>query len=254
MILLLGGTSDAGPIAQRLAAAGYRVLVSQATEVALLSGEGSGIETRAGTLDAAALAELVARRGIRAIVNATHPYAAEIRATAPRVAGEAGIPYLSFLRPTVVAPDAPGVEFAADHAAAAAMAFAHGRPVLLTTGAKNLAPYVDAARRTGSPLLVRVLDRPESLDACRRAGIPPQRIIAGRGPFTVDENRRQIRHFAAGVLVTKDSGAPGGTAEKLEAARAEQCKVVVVGRPAPASTQALSSIDELIAAVQDVLS
>ncbi len=35
MILLLGGTSDAAPLARQLAQAGYRVLVSQATDTPL---------------------------------------------------------------------------------------------------------------------------------------------------------------------------------------------------------------------------
>ncbi len=253
MILLLGGTSDAPPVARRLADNGYRVLVSQATDVPLKTGCHPNIESRAGRLDEHGLGELVDHRGIRAIVDATHPYAAEIRAVASRVAADKGIPYLCFVRPAAVNPSMPGVEMVPHHPAAAMAAFAHGRPVLLTTGTRNLDPYVERARAAQLPLVVRALDHPQSLDACLRAGIPREHVLLGRGPFSVADNRRQIRAFGIGVLVTKDSGAAGGATEKLQAARAENCAVVVVARPAIGDHRAFTDVDLLVAALADTL-
>ena len=82
MILLLGGTGDSAEIALGLAGVGYRVLVSQATDVPLDAGRHARIESRCGPLDESGLADLVAGRKIRAVVDATHPYAVTIRATA----------------------------------------------------------------------------------------------------------------------------------------------------------------------------
>ena len=249
MILLLGGTSDSRPLAEGLAEAGYRVLVSQATNVPLETPLHGNIETRRGPLDETSLAELVERASVRAIVDAAHPYAVAVHATASRVADDKGIPCLRFCRPAAVAADAAGVEFVADHAAAAAAAFRYGRPVLLTTGTRNLAPYVDEARRTGLRLAVRVLDHPQSLDACRQAGIGLDQVIAGRGPFSADDNRGHIRAYGAGVLVTKDSGAAGGTVEKLQAARAEGCGVIVIARPAVGNRPSFSEVGALLTAL-----
>jgi precorrin-6A/cobalt-precorrin-6A reductase len=249
MILLLGGTSDAAPIAMRLAQEGYRVLISQATDVPLETARHDNIEFRTGPLDDRGLAAVIEEYDIRAIVDAAHPYAATVHAAASRVAGAKGIPCLCFVRPAVVSAASPGVELVADHAAAAVAAFRRGRPVLLTTGTRNLAPYVAESRNTGQVLVVRVLDHPHSLNAGRQAGIQPQQIIAGRGPFSVDENRRHIRAFTAGVLVTKDSGTAGGTIEKLEAARAEGCEVVVIARPAWVTSLQFAEVDALLAAV-----
>ena len=249
MILLLGGTSDTRPIAMRLAERGYRVLVSQATDVPLEAGAHPNVETRSGPLDEHNLAELVDRRKIGAMVDATHPYAAAIHAAAARVAEEKDIPCFRFVRPAAVDAATPDVEFAPDHPAAAVAAFRRGRPVLLTTGTRNLAPYVAQSRRTGLPLIVRVLDRSDSLEACLDAGIPPEHILAGRGPFSLADNRRQIRAFGVGVLVTKDSGAAGGTAEKLEAARAEGCEIIVVTRPDIGNKPIFADVDALIEAL-----
>ena len=253
MILLLGGTSDAAPIALGLADAGYRVLVSQATDVAMETPPHGNIETRCGPLDEAGLAALVDRRAVRAIVDATHPYAVAAHAAAGRVADDKQIPCLRFLRPAAVANSSPGVELVANHAAAAAAAFGRGRPVLLTSGTRNLSVYVEQSRRTGQALTVRVLDHPQSLDACRRAGIRREQIIAGRGPFSVDDNRRHIRDCRAGALVTKDGGAAGGTAEKLQAARAEGCDVVVIARPALDGRPGFSDVGALLAALAAAL-
>jgi precorrin-6A/cobalt-precorrin-6A reductase len=144
-------------------------------------------------------------------------------------------------------------DFAADHEQAARLAFAAGRPVLLTTGSTNLGPYVGESKRTGLALIARVLPRDDAVEACLRAGLPRERIIAAKGPFSVEVNRGHIRQFAAGVLVTKDSGRPGGVDEKLQAARLEGCRVVIVQRPArpdapPGAT--FEDIDELVEAVR----
>jgi precorrin-6A/cobalt-precorrin-6A reductase len=249
MILLLGGTSETWPLASRLASEGYRVLVSQTTDVPLETSAHLSIECRYGLLNQQALAELVEQRQIRAIVDAAHPYASAIHTAAHRVAAVKGIRYLRYIRPAVVAPETPGVQLVPDHRAAAIAAFRHMRPVLLTTGSRNLAPYAEQARHTGVPLIARVLDHPSSDAACQQVGVPPERIIAARGPFTVETNRQHIRQFGIGVLVTKDSGKAGGTQEKLEAAQSEGCQVIVVTRPPCDHSLTFSDLDDLVQAL-----
>jgi precorrin-6A/cobalt-precorrin-6A reductase len=165
------------------------------------------------------------------------------------VAAALGIPCFHFVRPPVIAPDEPGVEFVPDHPAAARLAFAHGQPVLLTTGSNHLLPYADESRRTGLPLVVRVLGNWQLVDACQAAGLSEDRILTGRGPFSIEENLSHIRQFGVGVLVTKDSGRAGGTLEKLAAARLESCRIVVVQRPGGLGENVFADINALIKAV-----
>jgi len=254
MILLIGGTSETPPLAAGLAAAGYAVLVSTATDVPLAIEEHPRIRRRTGRLDEAGLVALAGEKGVRAIVDAAHPYAAAAHAAALDAAKRLGIPCLILRRPEADTSGMP-VHFAADHREAAALAFADGRPVLITTGSRNLAPYAEAARRTGIPFAVRVLDAPESLAACRAAGIAADRIVAGRGPFTLEANLAAIRRFGIGVIVTKESGRAGGLDAKLAAAREANCLVVVIRRPeAPAAEFAFENPAALIAAMQDLVS
>jgi precorrin-6A/cobalt-precorrin-6A reductase len=253
MILLIGGTSETAPLASGLAEAGYEVLVSTATDSPLDVGDHPRISRRAGRLAEEGLVSLGKEKGVRAIVDAAHPYAAAVHAAAQVAARRLGIPCIVFRRPEAPTPKNP-VRFAADHAEAAEMAFTEGRPVFLTTGARNLAPYTEAARRTGVPLAVRVLDAPESLVACQAAGIPEDRIIAGRGPFSLEENLAAIRRFDIGVIVTKESGRAGGFDAKLAAAEHADCRVIVLRRPETAATDpAFNHPAALIAALQDLV-
>jgi precorrin-6x reductase len=318
MILLIGGTSETAPLASGLAEAGYAVLVSMATAAPLAIGDHRRISRRMGRLDEEGMVALGKEKGIRAIVDAAHPYAVAAHAAAQNAARRLGIPCLVFRRPEALTPESgrrpnavpvdgaapilekgfPGssaetvsipsidapfkiaghrlaspvespagaeadhikpsespVRFAADHAEAAEMAFAEGRPVLLTTGSRNLALYAEAARRTGVPLAVRILDIPESLATCRAAGIPEIRIIAGRGPFSVEENLAAIRRFEIGVIVTKESGRAGGLDAKLAAARQENCQVILLRRPeTPASSPTFDHPEALITALQALVS
>ena len=252
MILLLGGTSETAPLAEALADAGYEVLVSTATNVPLSVGDRPRISHRSGRLTETEMTALVHERAVRAIVDATHPYATNVRATAERVAEQSKIPYLTFVRPGITG-EHDGVRLAATHQEAARLACEPGRPILLTVGSKNVAVYAQAAARTGIALVARVLPHEDSIQLCRDAGLADDRIVTGRGPFSVDENRRLIRQFGIGVLVTKDSGEAGGVPAKLEAARAEQCLLIVVERPPQLSANTFHDIPSLLQALRQRL-
>jgi precorrin-6A/cobalt-precorrin-6A reductase len=248
MILLVGGTSETAPLAEALAAAGFEVLVSTATEVPLDVGKHPNISRRAGILDGQRMAHLAAERGIQAIVDATHPYSLAVRANSKKAALDLGIPYFRWVRSTA-AKGGDSIFFAQTHEIAARTACSFGRPVFLTTGSRNITPYALEADRTGTLLVVRVLPHPQSIEACLRAGIPEEQIVKGRGPFSLEANLEVIRKFGISTLVTKDSGVEGGFPAKIEAARLEMCRVVVVQRPEELSEQTFSSVPELVHAV-----
>jgi precorrin-6A/cobalt-precorrin-6A reductase len=269
MILLLGGTSETAPIAEAIAAAGYRVLVSTATDVPLLVGDHPSITLRRGPLDEAAMLALVRKHCIRAVIDATHPFASEARRTALHVAEHARITYLRYERPGVIsetgdsrvhagqehggnelAVQHDGIFVVASHDEAARVGCACSGPVLLTVGSRSLHVYAKQARQSGVRLVARVLDHAESWRAAHESGLSDEDLIIGRGPFTVEQNRELIRRCGAKILITKDSGAAGGVHDKLEAARLEGCHVVIVAKPRPMSAGIFSCVDELIGELQ----
>jgi precorrin-6A/cobalt-precorrin-6A reductase len=252
MILLLGGTGESAAVAEGIAEAGYEVLVSAATDVPLDSGSHANLHRRSGRLNQDGMLELVRRQHIRAIVDVTHPYASEVRATAAQVAESMHIPYLTYVRPKSIS-RANTVRSVCTHEKGAQVAFAPGKRVLLTIGSKHVAPYVKEARRKNVLLAARALDHPDSIRVCLEAGLPEDCIVTGRGPFTVEQNRVLLRRFEIGVLVTKDSGDRGGVREKLEAARLEGCEVVVVERPELPTARACATLPELIGGLKQSL-
>lgn len=248
LVLLLAGTSETSTFATRLAKAGYRILVSTATDIPLPIGRHARITRRTGRLNANQMGRLVRRKGIRGIVDITHPYATRARATARQVARQTRIPYLTWIRPPAIRNRQKVVQVRS-HTEAARCAVRIGKPILLTIGMRNLQPYARAARSAGLKLVARVLSHPLSLAACRAAGIPSDCVVTGRGPFSVKQNRTTIRRYRIGTLVTKDSGTAGGTEAKLEAARLENCRVIVVGRPPTQMSDTYRSIEDLLQAL-----
>jgi precorrin-6A/cobalt-precorrin-6A reductase len=253
MILLLGGTSETAPLSTALAEAGHAVLVSTATDAPLELPGHPSVSRRCGRLDASTMTVLIRECGAQALVDATHPYAVEAHRHAQEAARAAGIPCLRWLRRETDLAQIEGVIDASGHDEAARMAFSFGRPVLLTVGSRNLTPYVREAVRTGLPVVARVLPLAESLEACQRAGLPEAGIIAARGPFSVEENRKAIRDTGAGALVTKDSGVEGGVPAKVKAANLEGCHVVLVRRPPTVVLCGFQSVDALLRALEYLL-
>ena len=249
MILVLGGTSDSVAVTMPLAEAGYEVLVSMASDIELNVGTHRRITRRRGRLDLAALVDLIEQKHVDAVVDVTHPYATDIRSIARQAALQANRPYLTYIRPSVIN-DTDEVIWAGDHEEAAELAFQFGRSVLLTTGSRNLTPYVKQSKLNETPLFARVLDCRESLEACLLEGLTEESVILGRGPFSIEENCQHIRYCDAGVIVTKDGGQPSGLRAKLKATEIEQCRVVVVDRPTLEADNAFDDIETLLKALQ----
>ena len=254
--MLLGGTSDAIPIARALLEAGFRVLLSSATSIPLRGVFPEGVQHRVGGLDSLGFFQIIGGEKIEWVVDATHPYAAEVSANAWKACQQAKIPYLAFDRPSDISPlsgvsvvsTVNDLQWAENHEQAAVLAFSFQRPVLLTIGVRNLAPYVEIARKSSLRLVARVLDHPASIAACVKFGLNANEIIAATGPFSEQENVDHIFCNEINVLVTKDSGEAGGTAAKISAARNSGCRIVVVQRP-PRPGMAYSTIPALLIAL-----
>ncbi|MFF5262105.1 cobalt-precorrin-6A reductase [Actinomadura viridis] len=234
-VLLLGGTGEARRLAGLLAARpGFDVVSSLAGRVAdpaLPPGR-----TRIGGFGgAAALAAWLAAERIGAVVDATHPFASAVTASAVAAAGDAGVPLLVLRRPGWT--EEPGDDWRRVPSVAEAAADLPGERVFLTIGRGGLAAFAGDARRR---YLVRSVDPPDP-------PLPPRtRVVLGRGPFTVDGEAALMREHAVDVLVTKDSGG-AMTAAKLVAARRLGLPVVMIDRPPAPDVPAVPDVQGALA-------
>lgn len=171
---------------------------------------------------------LLRRERFDLVVDATHPYASEVTENIVRACRGTETEYLRLLRGTDASPEGavcvPDIE-----AAVAYLAGTEGN-ILLTTGSKELAKYA-ALPGFAARVYARVLPMEASLEACRAAGLGPDRIIAMQGPFSREMNTAMLRSASARYMVTKDTGGTGGFGEKAAAAKEAGAVLVVVGRP-----------------------
>ncbi|MDP9390751.1 MAG: cobalt-precorrin-6A reductase [Actinomycetota bacterium] len=219
-VLILGGTGEARRLATALVDDGEDVLSSLAGRVAdplLPPGE-----VRIGGFGGAAgLAAWLREHPVRAVVDATHPFAAAMTANAAEAARTTGTPLLRMQRPGWR--PGPGDDWRwVDSLAAAAEAVTGYGSVFLTTGRTGLGAFAQLSARC----LVRSVDPPSP-------PLPQHAVVVlARGPFTVADEVALMRRHDVDVVVTKDSGG-AMTAAKLAAARELGVPVVLVRRPPP---------------------
>ena len=228
-IAVFAGTREGRELLSALAGRGAAVTAFVATEYGeVLLGELPGVEVRSGALLREDMPGVFRREAFDLVVDATHPYAQRITESISLSCAETGTEYLRLLRPSG-ASEEDGV-FVEDTAACVAFLKGTEGNVLLTTGVRSLPEYA-ADEGLRERLYVRVLPAESSLRTCRDSGIAPDRIIAMQGPFSEEMNTAMLRSARAAWLVTKDTGGPGGYAEKIRAARAAGANAVIVGRP-----------------------
>ena len=226
-ILLFGGTSEGRELAEWLSGEGFGLTLCVATEYgASLVPELPGLEVHTGRLDRSGMEQLLAGGGFDRVVDATHPYAVEATKNIRAAAARAGVKYRRLLRAPSPLPEGALV-FAGAAEAARELARTEGN-VLLTTGAKELGAFSPIAPERCYP---RVLPTQEGIAACEAAGVPHRNIIAMQGPFSRALNEALIQQFEIRWLVTKDGGAAGGFAEKVQAAQSTGAQLVVLRRP-----------------------
>jgi precorrin-6A/cobalt-precorrin-6A reductase len=223
-VLILGGTSEARELASRLAGRpGLRVVSSLAGRVrdpVLPAGE-----VRVGGFGGAeGLAAWLTEQQISAVIDATHPFAEGISASAARASGQTGVPLLRVARPPWQPGDGDIWHETGSLAGAARLLPGLGDRVFLTTGRQGLPAF---ARLTQIWFLIRCVDPPSG-------PVPPQcHVILARGPYDTAAELALMRRHRIKVLVTKNSGGEL-TAGKLAAARSLAIPVVMVSRPEPA--------------------
>ena len=146
VILLLGGTSEAGKIAAALRRRGSRCS-SRPPRTRARRRRRPGSSRCAPGCSTRRVSALILGPARTAMVDATHPYAAENRRS-PRGRNAGGV--LSALSAAAVRGGEGRASEPGRPRGRRPARVASGRPVLLTVGTRNLAPYVNEARRTGT--------------------------------------------------------------------------------------------------------
>ncbi|MBW6424445.1 cobalt-precorrin-6A reductase [Rhizobium sp. XQZ8] len=237
-ILILGGTAEARKLAEKLAndprfdtelslAGRTRAPAEQPVPVRI-----------GGFGGAAGLADYLRQKGVSILIEATHPYAAQISRNAVEASRHAGVPMVALRRlPWPRQMDDRWIEV--DNVAEAVIAVGEkARTVFLTLGRQELLPFEAAPQHS---YLIRSVDPVEPpLD------IPHAVYLTARGPFAEADEARLLREHHVEVIVAKNSGGPASYG-KIAAARALGIDVVLVRRPDLPEVQSVETVDEVLA-------
>ena len=225
-ILILGGTTEARRLAERLASrTDLAVTLSLAGRTAAPAAQ--PVPVRIGGFGGAAgLAAYLAAQAIDVLIDATHPYAAQISANAAEAAARVRMPLLALERPPWEPVDGDRWTEVADMPAAVAALGTAPRRVFLALGRKELRPFEAAPQHLYLVRSVDPVEPPLALPRCRA-------IITGRGPFDEAAEHALLAQHRIDVIVAKNSGG-AATYGKIAAARRLGLPVIMLRRP-PAS-------------------
>jgi precorrin-6A/cobalt-precorrin-6A reductase len=237
-ILILGGTTEARLLAERLAGrADLAVTLSLAGRT--IAPARQPVPVRSGGFGGAAgLADYLRGEQIDLLIDATHPYAAGISANACAAAQMSGVRLLALRR-------APWVEVAGDrwieveNVRDAVRALGEKpRRVFVALGRNELAPLLGAPQHF---YLIRSVD---PVDPPLR--LPQAAYVTGRGPFAEANEQMLIRTHGIEAVIAKNSGG-GATYGKIAAARALGIAVIMLRRPPVPEAPSVATVEEAIA-------
>jgi precorrin-6A/cobalt-precorrin-6A reductase len=236
-ILILGGTTEARGLAERLAvrpdlditlSLAGRTIAPVALPVPVRSGGFGG---------ATGLANYLVRERVDALIDATHPYASIISANAAAAAGNAQVPLMALRRRPWHKIDGDRWTLVSNVNAAVEALGNAPRRVFVALGRNELAPFSEAPQHY---YLIRSVD-----PVAPPLALPHADYITGRGPFSEADDRGLLKAHRIEAVIAKNSGG-SATYGKIAAARALGLEVIILRRPALPAVPAVATVDEAV--------
>jgi precorrin-6A/cobalt-precorrin-6A reductase len=236
-VLILGGTVDASQLAiQASAIPGIEAIVSLAGRTRQPAK--INVETRIGGFGGTeGLVAYLQNKAIALLIDATHPYAAQISFNAVEAAKISGIPHLMLVRPEWQPIEGDRWIEVDDLQAATNLLPGLAKRVFLTIGRQELSTFADLEDIW---FLMRMIDPPEA-----NTPIPKGQLLLERGPFSLADERELLQQYQIEAIVSKNSGGEA-TYAKIIAARELNLPVVMVKRPAIPKSDRVSDVENAL--------
>lgn len=232
-LLILGGTVEASALARRVAEAGLDAVISYAGRVERPAAQ--PIPRRIGGFGGAeGLAAWLRQERIGRVIDATHPFAAQMSANAVAACAAAGVPLAALTRPAWTPVAGDRWHRVADIAGAVAALAGPRRRVMLAIGRMHLDAFAAEPQHF---YLLRLVDPPAG-----PLPLPDCAALVSRGPFTEAGDRALMEAHGIDLVVSKNAGGSGARA-KIDAARALGLPVVMIDRPALPPRRELASVE-----------
>lgn len=229
-ILILGGTTEARGLAERLAAdKRFHTTLSLAGRT--LDPKPQPVPVRVGGFGGAeGLADHLKAERVDLLIDATHPFANRISANATEASRLSGVPAFRLCRPAWA--QVPGDNWISVGSIEEAVAALPKEPTRVFLAIGRQEAYQFSARPEHAYVVRSVDPVTPPLD------VPDARYILDCGPFDQGRELSLLTNEKIGLIVAKNSGG-SATFGKIAAARALSIPVVMVERkPAPGMAEA----------------
>jgi precorrin-6A/cobalt-precorrin-6A reductase len=221
-LLILGGTTEARALAEKVSEAGVPSIYSYAGRTA--EPVTLPIPTRIGGFGGEdGLATYLRQTGITHVIDATHPFAEIISRNAVNACARAGVPLIGFTRPAWEPEDGDTWINAPDLHVAVAALDTEPQRIFLAIGRKEIGLF---ATKPQHFYLLRLVDAPKTPPP-----FPNHEVVVAKGPFDAGEDLALLREHRIGLIVAKNSGGDGARA-KIVAARKLGVPILMIDRPA----------------------
>ena len=243
-LLILGGTGEAVELVSKIKTssklAELEVMVSLAGRTQQPKQDSNRIGGFGGV---EGLIDYLQTRQVDMLIDATHPFAAQISHHAYLATSSIRIPYLMLIRPAWVKIDGDlWIEVMSNAAAAETLLELSknnlAQRIFLTIGRQELSAYSHLQNQW---FLMRMIDPPKE-----NTPQPPGQLLLDRGPFTLSGERSLFQEYHIQAIVSKNSGGDA-TYGKIIAARELELPVVMVQRPPLPTGEQVNTIAKAIA-------
>ncbi|AXI44812.1 cobalt-precorrin-6A reductase [Sulfitobacter sp. SK012] len=235
-VLLLGGTTEASQLAERLKAAGVDTVFSYAgrTKAPILQ----PLPTRVGGFGGTdGLRDYLRTEGITHVVDATHPFAAQMSMNAHTACQTMSIPLMRLERPAWVRQS--GDNWIETDSIEGVLDVLPEQPahVFLAIGRQHIDIF---AAKPQHHYLLRLIDTPDAA-----LPLPHHTVLKARGPFTAKDDTILMQTHHITHAVAKNAGGTA-TVAKLEAARSLGLPVIMIRRPQLPGTTVAPDIETVL--------
>lgn len=235
-LLILGGTTEATALANKMAELGLDGTVSFAGRVERPRRQ--PLPQRVGGFGGVdGLVTYLKDHQITHVVDATHPFAAQMSRNAVAACAAANVPLIALTRAPWAAQDGDNWTHVPDIEGAVAALERPAARVMLAVGRMHLPEFAPNPQHF---YLLRLVDPPQTPPP-----FPDHHAIVDRGPFSIEADLDLMRDHRIDLVVSKNAGGTGAYA-KIVAARQMGLPVIMIDRPALPPRHEAHSVDAVL--------
>ncbi|TDS91277.1 cobalt-precorrin-6A reductase [Pelagimonas phthalicica] len=234
--LILGGTTEASRLAHALAERGSDAVFSYAGRT--INPVAQPLPTRVGGFGGVeGLVAYLRQESITHVVDATHPFAAQMSRNAVAACAAAGVDLCALERPAWRAMDGDIWQNVASIEQAVAALPDRPKRVFLAIGKQNLSDFAAAPQHH---YLLRLVDPPQG-----DLPLPNTSVVIARGPFDTAQDTALLQSHKIDLIIAKNAGGRGAEA-KILAARALKLPVIMINRPQVPERLVFGEVDQIM--------